>query len=362
MRINLLLNSYCGGGAERVNVDLAGAISSIDTRVSLWVLKGKSHPISCSSLMDVNCLHLDGLSARHVRSGKTASLGGIFESVDIKCADEYLIASLPLAESVAALYDPRRTIFWQHFPVSYSQLKGRNAFRRWYRKRRLKQFYVEKKLSFCSQAAHKDYLCLFGVDSSFTKTIYNPIDRNRVAKMASLTPEFPVLDRPYLIHLGRFVRQKRHDRLLDAFKIYLESYPTSLLLLCGSGVLESTARKYASELGISESVVFAGYVNNPYPFIKNANALVLSSDYECLPTVLLEALSLGVPCVSVNCPTGPEEILVGKLSNFLTEMNPESLADGMCRVWENPPDVSGYDFSRFDPKVVAQQYIDFLQE
>ena len=89
---------------------------------------------------------------------------------------------------------------------------------------------------------------------------------------------------------------------------------SDLKLVClGDGELRDEIRELAKTLGIAHRVIFPGYLANPYPVVRKAKAFILSSDFETLPTVLLEALSLGVPCVSVNCPTGPDEILVGEL-------------------------------------------------
>ena len=372
--IYLVINSFRAGGAEKVNLDLATEFARRGIHAHLVILKGNGVPLEVPSGVEIHHMHLDGTSPRHIQSeGHPAvrKLGQLFSTTG---SGERLqaalgaISSLSLANKLLSFFPAEKVVFWLHFPVTFSDLQKKNFICKRIRKRRLSKLYKGMKITIPSKVAKCDFEGIFGSSHSKIRSTYNPLSPSRINALASQPIEQRIvgpseLDGDYWVHAGRFVGQKRHDRLLHAFKLFCERVNSDLKLVClGDGQLWDQCRELAKTLGIAHRVIFPGYLANPYPVVHKAKAFVLSSDFETLPTVLLEALSLGVPCVSVNCPTGPDEILVGELSNFLTEMNPESLADGMCRVWENPPDVSGYDFSRFDPKVVAQQYIDFLQE
>lgn len=81
------------------------------------------------------------------------------------------------------------------------------------------------------------------------------------------------------------------------------------LLIAGRGPDEAVLKALAGELGIADRVQWLGFQGNPMPYLKGAALLVLSSKYEGLPTVLIEAQALGVVTVSTDCPTGPREIL-----------------------------------------------------
>ena len=370
MFIYLLINSYGKGGAESANVHLANGLSSLGVTVHLLILKGTSKPYGMDERVIVHTLNLDGVSARHVCSSKhpaVRKVEGVIAKTraDLSAGNSFVvIASLPLANKISFFLDPLKVFYWLHFPVSCSDLRGRNWFRRLYRKRRLKKLFSGRSIICPSMGVLKDFGSLF--DENICRKadfIYNPVDISRVSALSLNVSHSLGVQRTIFLHAGRFVHLKRHDRLLHAFKLFLEETHAEVDLVCiGDGPLLNENIKLAGVLGLQERIHFLGFLKNPFPLMASAKALILSSDFEAFGMVLVEALSLGTPCVSTNCPTGPEEILVGELSNFLTEMNPESLADGMRRVWENPPDVSGYDFSRFDPKVVAQQYIDFLQE
>lgn len=111
---------------------------------------------------------------------------------------------------------------------------------------------------------------------------------------------------PYIVHVGKFKTEKRHDILLKAFA---QSSFQGHLVLIGQGALRPDVEKLANDLGIQHRVIFAGQLTNPFPAIKNAQLLVLSSDFEGLGMVLLEAVALGTPTLRTDCPCGPNEIV-----------------------------------------------------
>ncbi len=100
--------------------------------------------------------------------------------------------------------------------------------------------------------------------------------------------------------------------MLDAFKL-VRSDVKLLILAKYNTKLKDMIR----ERGLDDKVVILGFQQNPYKYIKNAKLLVLSSDREGLPTVVIESLILKTPVVSTDCPTGPREILIDDLSKWL---------------------------------------------
>ncbi|MGE4260720.1 glycosyltransferase [Shewanella sp.] len=166
-------------------------------------------------------------------------------------------------------------------------------------------------------------------------TIYNPFALAEIRQQAEAqTADLPAGD--YIIHVGRFARQKRHDVLLAALKKMRHDIP--LVLLCGN---RRKALKAIRKMGLEQRVIVPGFQQNPFPWIKHARLLALSSDYEGFGNVLLEALALGTPAVSTRCPHGPSEILSGALSQWLVpRRDPAALAAAMDRALEQPPDVS----------------------
>lgn len=218
-----------------------------------------------------------------------------------------------------------------HSTLSRASLEGRSGLRRWLKTRRLRHIYGGLDLIAVSEGIAVDVATVIGIRPRSLRTIYNPVDTARVRE-ASHAPE-PVPDVPYIVHVGRLAEVKRHDRLLRAYR---DSGVEAKLLLVGEGPMRGVIERQIVTLGLQKRVVLCGYRANPYPLIAAARLLVLTSDYEGLPTVLVEALALGTPVVSVDCPSGPREILRGPLAEWLVPVGDErALAAAIARVLAN---------------------------
>jgi glycosyltransferase involved in cell wall biosynthesis len=95
------------------------------------------------------------------------------------------------------------------------------------------------------------------------------------------------------------------------------------------------------ELGIADDVFLPGFVNNPYAFMHKADVFVLSSTCEGAPVVLMEALAVGVPVVSTDCPSGPSEILQnGRIGPLVPVGDSDALAAAVMQMLAHPPDMA----------------------
>jgi len=191
------------------------------------------------------------------------------------------------------------------------------------------------------------------ITPSAITTIYNPFDLADIKRQSNEVNK-AIPQSPYLIHVGRLAKQKRHDILFAAFAKLDKKY--KLVLLCNKPV---KAFKLAKEYGIEEQLIVPGFEQNPYNWIKHAQALVLSSDFEGLPTVLIEALAVGTPVVSTNCTFGPSEILTGELANYLVPVgNSEELSAKIKQVLANKPNVDNAEIlQKVNAELVALQYL-----
>lgn len=112
-------------------------------------------------------------------------------------------------------------------------------------------------------------------------------------------------------------------------------------------------------LDLKDRVLLPGFQKNPYPWVRHADLFVMSSDSEGLPTVLIEALILGTPVVSTDCPTGPGEILTGELKQFLSPPgDPETLAQNIKRALVSYPEITEREILKFEDRFSARQYIE----
>jgi glycosyltransferase involved in cell wall biosynthesis len=139
----------------------------------------------------------------------------------------------------------------------------------------------------------------------------------------------------YMISVARLDEaQKDHATLLRAFAQLRQMGQTSSdLCLVGEGPDRHRLEALASQLGIVSSVHFLGFRENPYPFILRARMLVLSSRYEGFGMVLGEAMALGVPVISTDCPTGPRDLLDAGAAGLLVPIgDAPALVDAMDKL------------------------------
>jgi glycosyltransferase involved in cell wall biosynthesis len=113
---------------------------------------------------------------------------------------------------------------------------------------------------------------------------------------------------PVIIAVGKLKPQKDFETLIKAFAKVRTKFKARLIIL-GEGPMLSDLNLLVEKLNITDDVIFEGFVQNPFKYMRNADLFVLSSKYEGLPGVLVQALACGCPVVSTDCPSGPREIL-----------------------------------------------------
>ncbi|WPC35315.1 glycosyltransferase [Acinetobacter sp. YWS30-1] len=219
-------------------------------------------------------------------------------------------------------------------------------------KNQLAQVYLSKPCVAVSQGVEKDFREVFGSESRIT-TIYNPIDIEQVVSTAN--EYLPDIDEPYIVNVGKFKQQKRHDILIKA---YAQANIKEKLVLVGTGELLESSKQLVKDLKIEDKVIFTGFKKNPYPYIKHAKFMVVSSDFEGFSIAILEALALGTPVISTDCPSGPREIL--QLKNLAEPGNINSIAE---KINEVSASVSVFRLSinkQFKLEYVTDKYLNLL--
>ncbi len=162
-----------------------------------------------------------------------------------------------------------------------------------------------------SEGVRQDLLRRFPLPAGLVHTVYNPVitpsllaARDEPLDDAWFAPGAP----PVLLNVAQLRLQKDQTMLLRAFAEVRRQRPVRLLVL-GEGSQRGVLEALARELGVADDVRLAGFVPNPLAYMRRAAAFVLSSGWEGLPTVLIEALACGSPIISTDCPSGPDEIL-----------------------------------------------------
>jgi len=189
-----------------------------------------------------------------------------------------------------------------HINFSADHLAGLSESERQKKLTKLQRVYSKKPCICVGQGVKEDFDTVMKTSYPSVR-IYNPVDVDFLRR-SSLA--YHVDCQNYIVHIGKFKPVKRHDLLLGAYQKAGVDNPVVLL---GKGNSELEIRALANDLGINEKVIFAGFQSNPYPWLKNARLMVVSSDYEGFSIAILEAMALGVPIISTDCPSGPREVL-----------------------------------------------------
>ena len=307
-RILFIIDSLGAGGAEKVVLTLARTMIQSGHDVTIITVDNNVE-------YDIDfAAHIHTLDFKKYRFEPTyhkyaKKLRNLVAKLEQEHGRFDLITShLQKAHRLTSVAYLSKAYYVVHSTISKSSLAGRSGLRLYFKRRRLQKLFNNKKIITVSEGIAIDLLDTVLVKPKSIKTIYNPVDYDTLRQKANEPNPFQNED--YIIHIGRLTPSKRHDILLQA---YAKSQVSQKLLLLGDGPLKKSMQQLATELGIKDKVIFAGFHINPYPIIKGATLSVLTSDYEGLPTVLIESLALGVPVLSTDCPSGPREILTGEL-------------------------------------------------
>jgi len=162
-----------------------------------------------------------------------------------------------------------------------------------------------------SQGVADDLAKITRLSSDRIPVIYNPIVLPELFTLAQEPVEhcwFKPGESPVILGVGRLHPQKDFPTLIRAFAEVRKVQQARLMIL-GDGPERQSLTNLISELGLAEDVALPGFVQNPYAYMAKASVFVLSSAWEGLGNVLVEAMAIGTPVISTNCESGPEEIL-----------------------------------------------------
>jgi glycosyltransferase involved in cell wall biosynthesis len=192
-----------------------------------------------------------------------------------------------------------------------------------------------------SEGVKEDLVSKLGLPPERITVLYNPVVDASLHAGRQLPVDHPWFDKnrkePVILHVGRFVKQKDHRTLLEAFAGIKQHVQCKLFLL-GDGPLMREMISVAQALGLSEDVCFYGFDKNPFRFMANCDVFVLSSLHEGMPGVLIQAMACGAPAVSTNCPFGPDEVITepGENGILVPVSDPQRLADAVLELLRAP--------------------------
>ena len=354
LKIALVVTNLRGGGAEKAFLKLGALLAGRGHEIHLFLLE------NIVEHTPVPAIHLHALTGPGQAQGKgfigkrlaAAKLRKRYRHAEGARPFDFTLSTLPFADEVVALAGLPRV--WHRIANTLSaeieNLRRGSPTKAARRLARYRRLYDGKNLIAVSAGVADDLQRELGLSAANILRIYNPFDLDEIRRLAEESPA-GLPQAPYVVHVGRFAPQKRHDLLFEAWKI--AALPHKLVLLTPpSAALDALI----AASGI-DSVVVAGFQHNPYPWMRRAAALVLSSDHEGLPNVLIEALICGTPIVSTDCPSGPREIMTGDLAQFLVPVGDvHALAEALQTVIDCPAAVADGHLERFSGGAIAQAY------
>jgi glycosyltransferase involved in cell wall biosynthesis len=192
-----------------------------------------------------------------------------------------------------------------------------------------------------SEGVADDLARISGIPRSAIATTGNPVVSPAIAEAAAAALDHPWFlpgEPPVVLGAGKLRPQKDFATLIDAFARVRAARPLRLVIL-GEGPEEGALRVRARRLGVSADVSLEGFVANPFAYMARAALFALSSAWEGLPAVLIQAMACGCPVVSTDCPSGPAEILEGGRHGPLVPVgDPAALAEAIERTLSAPVD------------------------
>lgn len=193
---------------------------------------------------------------------------------------------------------------------------------------------------------------------------YNPVVSPEIFQLAKEPVDHPWLqagEPPVILGVGRLHPQKDFPTLLRAFAQVRQARPARLLIL-GDGPEREALTELVASMGLTEDVSMPGFVQNPYAYMAKATVFVMSSIYEGLGNVLVEALAVGTPVVSTNCESGPAEILADGKYGLLTPVgDDEAIAAAILETLNGKaPNIDPGWLDQFTLEACVDRYLDVL--
>jgi glycosyltransferase involved in cell wall biosynthesis len=360
MRIGFFLPSLVEGGAERVTLTLACAVAARGIQVDLVLgraegayLPAVGPELNIVDLQARNALSKIRALAAYLRLHRPDALLTAEDFVNVAAIAKRIAGAA--TNVVAGVHNNMSNLLH-----SQSGWKGRLrplVFR--------SMLPLADRVVCVSRGVAEDIADTTRVPRERIHVIYNSLPFDQIHAQAKERIEHPFFAPgapPVFLGIGRLTRQKDFANLIRAFAILRAQMPARLLIL-GTGDLLDELKLLAADLSVAEDVCFAGFVANPYAYMAKSAALVVSSLFEGLSTVLMEGLASGTRVLSTDCPSGPREILEnGKLGRLVPVADPAALARAMrqCLLETTTPSVVAESLERFSTGRIVGQYLDVL--
>lgn len=352
--IALLMPTYSDGGAERVMVDLANGFAKRGYLVDLVVVN-ESGPVRYQFDDSVAVISLD-------RPRVAVALPALLSYLRIR-RPRSLLSTLEhtniLAVVAARMAGKTRVVLREaNTPI---EVLGRIGILG-------RVIGILMRLTYksadgvvaVSEGVRESLIAALRLDPLRVRVIANPVITERLLEGARRPADHPWFNDgrgPVLLAVGRLAEQKGFDVLIRAFARSREAIPSRLVIF-GEGPMRSQLQSLVDSLGVREYVSLPGFTDNPFSHMAACDLFVLSSRWEGLPNVLIQALACGARVVATDCPSGPKEVLDdGAIGQLVPVGDAELLANAISRgLVSDKPTLTQAWFDRYDFEGILNSY------
>lgn len=328
MRIGFLISNLSAGGAERATSSLANYFSQ------------HGHEVEIITFKDSDSFYTLEDKVTHLRLG--------FDEIALSLSLKRIFGALKRMFKIRSFIKKRKldvligmsfsmtwyTVFATKFTKTKSVGTERNNPYK-YKATKINSFLRKFFYKFCDGYVFQTKKSsLFFTDKLKKRDIIIP---NAIFNETVYKLTVPEKREKLICAVGRLNEQKRFDILIDAFASIAEKIPEHRMIIFGEGDLRKELEERVASYSLEERIFLPGTDPEAVKIVNHADVFVLSSDLEGMPNVLMEAMAMGVPCVSTRCDMGPEELIENEKNGLLVDVgSTQQIAQAMFGIIKNP--------------------------
>lgn len=309
----LLISQINSGGAEHVVARLTYILKK-DYKLDIIIFEnmGIAYPVAC------DVINLDLPASKGIVTKFKIFFKRIFSLKTIKKKNNYdFVISFLDSPNIVNLLSKTHKCKSIISIRNYSSIENRESFMGYIVNRLIKIFYkTSDAIITVSDLINFDYQKNYGISPEIIYTIYNPYDSKEINDLANMDSEI-VFEKEKntfaFVTMGRQMYQKGFWHLIKAFSLVYHNNPEARLYLIGKDYQNGKVKNLIKDMKLEKCIKLIGQLKNPYPILKKCDCYVLTSLFEGFPNSLVEGMICGLPIISVDCKSGPREILCNKI-------------------------------------------------